>query len=130
MPGDDDDELIGGEVSPPAPRETRLGDKPQSGFLFEAQFDVLVPTAFAVTLPRRADTPPTRDDPWRALRRKQVVVRANGFDVRGRLEGVDDDDVYLRGELRWFVLPMSTITSVVRDPSASDDVDDVDDECD
>jgi len=27
---------IGGEVSPPAPQETRLGDKPQSGFLFEA----------------------------------------------------------------------------------------------
>jgi hypothetical protein len=28
---------IGGEVSPPTPQETRLGDKPQSGFLFEAQ---------------------------------------------------------------------------------------------
>jgi hypothetical protein len=28
---------LGGEVSPPAPQETRLGDKPQSGFLFEAQ---------------------------------------------------------------------------------------------
>ncbi len=31
------DQFIGGEASPPAPRETRLGDKPQSGFLFEAQ---------------------------------------------------------------------------------------------
>jgi hypothetical protein len=31
-------ELIGGEGSPPTPREIRLGDKPQSGFLFEAQF--------------------------------------------------------------------------------------------
>ncbi len=31
-------ELIGGEVSPPTPQETRLGDKPQSGFLFEARF--------------------------------------------------------------------------------------------
>jgi hypothetical protein len=29
--------VIGGEVSPPTPQETRLGDKPQSGFLFEAQ---------------------------------------------------------------------------------------------
>jgi len=28
---------VGGEVSPPAPQETRLGDKPQSGFLFEAR---------------------------------------------------------------------------------------------
>jgi redox-sensitive bicupin YhaK (pirin superfamily) len=36
-----DVELIGGEVSPPTPQETRLGDKPQSGFLFEAQFDRL-----------------------------------------------------------------------------------------
>jgi hypothetical protein len=31
-------QLIGGDVSPPAPQDTRLGDKPQSGFLFEAQF--------------------------------------------------------------------------------------------
>jgi hypothetical protein len=31
------DELIGGDVSPPAPQKTRLGDKPQSGFLFEAR---------------------------------------------------------------------------------------------
>jgi hypothetical protein len=31
-------QFIGGEVSPPTPQETRLGDKPQSGFLFEAQF--------------------------------------------------------------------------------------------
>jgi hypothetical protein len=91
------------------------------------ELDVLVPTAFAVTLPRREDAPQTCDDPWRALRRRHVVVRANGVDVRGRLEGIDDDDVYLRGELRWFVLPMSTITSVVRDPNATDDADDADD---
>ncbi len=89
--------------------------------------DVLVPAAFAVTLPRRDDdVRPTSNDPWRTLRRKRVVVRANGFTVRGRLEGVDDDDVYLRGELRWFVLPMSTVTSVVRDDEA-DDADDADD---
>ena len=30
-------ELIGGEGSPPTPRELRVGDKPQSGFLFDAQ---------------------------------------------------------------------------------------------
>lgn len=87
-------------------------------------FDLLVPAAFAVTLPRRDEEQPTTDDPWRTLRRKRVVVRSNGFAVRGRLEGVDDDDVYLRGEFRWFVLPMSTITSVVRDLDAHDDDDD------
>ncbi len=52
-----------------------------------------------------------------------MVVRSNGFTVRGRLEGVDEDDVYLRGEFRWFVLPMSTITSVRRDPDAAADDD-------
>ena len=84
--------------------------------------DLLVPAAFAVILPRRDDdAPQATDDPWRTLRRQRVVVRSNGFTVRGRLEGVDDDDVYLRGELRWFVLPMHTITSVVRDPDARDD---------
>jgi hypothetical protein len=31
---------VGGEVSLPAPQETRLGDKPQSGFLFEAPVEV------------------------------------------------------------------------------------------
>lgn len=91
--------------------------------------DVLVPAAFAVTLPRREDEPRrTSDDPWRALRKKRVIVRSNGFTVRGRLEGVDDDDVYLRGELRWFVLPMSTVTSVVRDPDDDDGDDDDDDD--
>jgi DNA-binding transcriptional ArsR family regulator len=30
-------DFIGGEVSPPTPQETRLGDKPQSGLLFEAR---------------------------------------------------------------------------------------------
>jgi len=29
--------LIGGDVSPPAPPELRVGDKPQGGFLFDAQ---------------------------------------------------------------------------------------------
>lgn len=30
-------QLIGGEVSPPTPQEIRIGDKPQSGFLVDAQ---------------------------------------------------------------------------------------------
>jgi mannose-1-phosphate guanylyltransferase len=33
----DEADMIGGEVSPPTPQETRLDDKPQSGFLFEAR---------------------------------------------------------------------------------------------
>ena len=33
-------QLIGGEVSPPTPQALRVGDKPQSGFLFDAQIDL------------------------------------------------------------------------------------------
>ncbi len=64
------------------------------------------------------------------LRRKPVIVRTNGFNVRGMLHGVDETDLYLRGELRWFVLPLQTITSVVRDHDVSDDDDDDDDDDD
>ena len=39
--------MIGGEVSPPAPQETRLGDKPQSGFLFEGRADPEISLIFA-----------------------------------------------------------------------------------
>ena len=58
------------------------------------------------------------------LRHRAVIVRANGFVYRGRLHGVDETDLYLRGELRWWVLPLPSITSVVRDQDASDDDDD------
>jgi hypothetical protein len=46
------------------------------------------------------------------LRWKRVLVRAHGIIYRGVLIGADDDDVYLKGELRYLVLPMERITSI------------------
>ena len=42
-------DLTGGEVSPPAPQEVRVGDPPRSGFLFDAEFTErhVVPVAAA-----------------------------------------------------------------------------------
>ena len=51
---------------------------------------------------------------------RRVVLRVGGFDVAGEFRGADEDDVYLRGELRWFVYPMSSVTGV----RLVDDVDD------
>jgi hypothetical protein len=47
-----------------------------------------------------------------ALRLKAVLVRANGLTYRGILLGADEDEVYLKGELRYLALPMERITSI------------------
>ena len=47
-----------------------------------------------------------------ALKGVAVVVRANGFTYRGVLIGADDSDLYLRGEMRYLVLPLGDVTSV------------------
>ena len=46
------------------------------------------------------------------LKGVSVRVRANGFEYRGVLIGADDGELYLRGELRWVVLPLADITDV------------------
>jgi len=47
-----------------------------------------------------------------ALRWKRVLVRANGITYRGVLIGADEDELYLKGELRYLVLPMERVTSL------------------
>lgn len=75
--------------------------------------DVLVPSSFAVTLPKRDDEPGRlRAHSFENLKHRAVVVIANGFTYRGVFVGADDDDVYLRGEFRWWVLPLGTVTTV------------------
>jgi hypothetical protein len=91
--------------------------------------DLLVPQGFATTLPRRDEidgrlTPHT----FEVLKHRAVVVVANGFTYKGVLHGADDDDLYLKGALRWWVLPMGSVGSVRRDPDV--DVDDEDDDND
>ena len=96
--------------------------------------DLLVPSSFAVTLPRADDDAAgsgravLRAHTFAALRHKHVVVIANGFTYRGVFVGADEDDVYLRGTFRWFVLPLSSVTTLRKDLDVVDDDDDDDDD--
>lgn len=53
------------------------------------------------------------------MRGALVVVRANGFIYRGVLVGADENDLYLKGELRYLVLPLASVTGLeLEKPSA------------
>jgi hypothetical protein len=84
----------------------------------------IVPVGFATR--RRASEPrPLSAFTFHQLKGRRVRLRVNGFDVEGRFDGADDDDVYLRGELRYFVYPMVSVTGlVVLDDDDNDDDDD------
>lgn len=87
-------------------------------------YDLLVPASFSVTLPKRDEEPSKlRAHNFEQLKHRAVVVIANGFTYRGVFVGADDEDVYLRGELRWWVLPLSTVTTVRIDAERDADVD-------
>lgn len=49
---------------------------------------------------------------FEALRFKQVIVISSGFIYRGELMGADETDLYLKGPLRYLVLPMDRVTSI------------------
>jgi hypothetical protein len=76
----------------------------------------LVPTAFSRVVKR-----PSRDElpvySLEALKGERVLVRANGFSYGGVLIGADEGELYLRTELRYLVLPLSSVTSVVPAPA-------------
>jgi hypothetical protein len=94
----------------------------------------VVPAAFAVARPRRAEETPGASGPppahtFAQLLRRPVVVDAQGFTYRGVLQGADEHELYLRGELRFLVLPLDTVRSVRLDAeraAADDDRDDDD----
>jgi hypothetical protein len=60
----------------------------------------IVPVGFATRRDRR-DPQPLSAFTFRRLMGRRVRLRVNGFDVEGRFDGADEDDVYLRGELRF-----------------------------
>jgi hypothetical protein len=74
----------------------------------------LVPAAFS-----RVVKKPVRDElkpfTFEAYKGREVIVRSNGFTYRGVLIGADEDELYLRSEMRWIVLPLSQITDVKPD---------------
>jgi hypothetical protein len=43
---------------------------------------------------------------------RRVRLRVNGFDVTGEFRGADEDEVYLRGELRFFVYPLASVSGL------------------
>ncbi len=53
---------------------------------------------------------------YELLKHRALFFIANGFTSRGVFVGADEDDVYLRGEFRWWVLPLGTVTTVRIDP--------------
>ena len=46
------------------------------------------------------------------LRFENIEVIAAGILYRGVLIGADDVDIYIKGRLRWLILPIETITSL------------------
>jgi hypothetical protein len=78
----------------------------------------VVPTPFARHVPKRSGREEARKlEPFDfgALRGRRVVVRANGYVYRGVLSGVGDGELYLKGDLRWFVLALEDVASVIEE---------------
>ena len=46
------------------------------------------------------------------LRFKEIEVMADGILYEGTLIGADEMDLYMKGRLRWLILPLQKITSV------------------
>jgi hypothetical protein len=46
------------------------------------------------------------------LRFKSIEVISSGILYRGILIGADESDIYMKGRLRWLILPIETITSL------------------
>ncbi len=84
-------------------------------------FDDIVPAGFAAVVPKRFEPERLRPHSFEALRHRAVVVRANGFVYRGVFAGCDEAELYLKGELRWWVLPLDTVTAVAIDVERDDD---------
>lgn len=75
--------------------------------------DTAVPALTAQTRPKRAGALGelgTFD--FEALKDRFVEVRASGYRYTGTLVGADEQELYLRGVTRWWVLPLDRVTDV------------------
>ena len=64
-----------------------------------------------------ADPPESTEEPLQAfnldkLRNQEIEVISNGILYQGILIGADDSDLFLKGRLRWLILPLDRITSL------------------
>lgn len=58
---------------------------------------------------------------FQRLLRRPVLVSANGFSYRGRLMGADENDLYLRGMFRWYVIALDRIRELSLDEETAAD---------
>lgn len=78
----------------------------------DALVDV-IPVAFTTVVKKRLDED-LKPFTLESMKGEAVIVRANGFEYRGKLVGADEGEIYLRSETRWIVLPLAIVTSVKR----------------
>lgn len=78
-----------------------------------ASLDTAVPAAIAQTRPRRAREPRQLGAfDFEGLKGKHVEVRASGYRYTGTLVGADEQELYLRGLTRWWVVPLDRVSEV------------------
>ena len=72
--------------------------------------DDLVPTEIAVTV--RRDDRHLQPFDLEELKGERVEIYANGFTYRGVLQGADEREVYLKGQTRWWTIPLERIATL------------------
>ena len=100
--------------------EDKLGQEPGQPAQVEPEQepesvpDDIVPAAFVAERPKRREELKGKPPPayLQTLKYRHVEVRAQGLVYTGKLEGSDEQELYLRGASRYVVLPLETVTSV------------------
>jgi hypothetical protein len=73
----------------------------------------IVPAPFVIVKPKYLEPEPiVFRDRLLALKGSLVDVMANGLRYRGTLVGADEEEIYLRGEMRYIVIALDRVSSV------------------
>ena len=71
----------------------------------------VIPVPLVAKRPKRSEEQ-LEEHTFESMRGERVVVWSNGVRFGGRLVGADEDDLYLRGDTRYWALPLSNVSSV------------------
>jgi hypothetical protein len=78
-----------------------------------SSLDTAVPALTAQTRPKPSVEPAElRRFDFDGLKNRFVEVRASGYRYTGTLVGADDQDLYLKGVTRWWVLALDRVSEV------------------